>query len=305
MSHQSSLDTLINQLSQLLLGKEHTIKLVLASILAKGHILIEDLPGMGKTTLAQGLSRVLGLDFQRVQFTSDLLPGDVLGVSLFNTTTKDFEFRQGPVFTQVLLADEINRSSPKTQSALLEAMAENQVTVDGVTYALPEPFFVLATQNPSMQSGTFTLPESQLDRFMLRVTIGYPDELSERQLLMGNNPYHSLSTLKPVIDIETLTALQRQVHHVVLSDPLLDYLQRLIAHTRVSANFVHGLSPRGAMAWLECSKAWALINHRDFVTPDDLQQLMPWVLGHRLQPDSSIEEALALSSKIIDQVAVV
>ncbi len=301
----TNIDQLVDQLGQLLLGKSQTIKLMLASILAKGHVLIEDLPGTGKTTLAHGLANSLGLNFSRVQFTSDLLPGDIVGVSLFNPESKNFEFRHGPVFAQVLLADEINRSSPKTQSALLEAMAERQVTVDGQTYALPSPFFVIATQNPTYQSGTFTLPESQLDRFMLRVTIGYPDQQSERELLMGNNPYEKLPSLKPVITPEVLSKLQAQVSSVNVSEPLLDYLQRLIAHTRQSSEFVHGLSPRGAMAWLDCAKAWALINQRDYVTPDDLQILMPWVLGHRLQPDSSIAQAIQIADAISQQVSVV
>ena len=272
---------MIDSLNSILLGKEISVKLALACLLARGHLLIEDLPGMGKTTLAHGLAKVLGLSFQRIQFTSDLLPGDVLGVSIFNPKTNEFEFRPGPVFTQILLADEINRTSPKTQSALLEAMSENQVTVDGVTRDLDTHFFVIATQNSQHQTGTFPLPESQLDRFMMRISLGYPDPVSERELLKGINPQERLSSLPAVVNIEQLELIQGAIGKVTVSDQLLDYLQRLLAYTREMGEFTHGLSPRAALAWLHCAKAWAFIHNRQHVLPDDLQYLMLPVIGQK------------------------
>jgi MoxR-like ATPase len=292
-------------LNSIVLGKEASVKLCLACLLARGHLLIEDLPGMGKTTLAHGLGKVLGLNFQRIQFTSDLLPGDVLGVSVFNPKVSEFEFRPGPVFTQILLADEINRTSPKTQSALLEAMSENQVTVDGITRALDRHFFVIATQNSQHQTGTFPLPESQLDRFMMRISLGYPDPAAERELLRGVNPKQRLDSLAPVLNHKELEAIQAAVSKVTASDQLLDYLQRLLAYTRESGEFSHGLSPRAALAWLHCAKAWALINHRKHVLPDDIQQLMLPVVGHRLLPAEQEAVARQAVEKIIASVAVV
>jgi len=299
------ISSMVYHLNSILLGKEERVKLSLACILAKGNLLIEDLPGMGKTTLAHGLAAVLGLEFQRVQFTSDLLPGDVLGVSIFNPQNNKFEFRAGPIFTQILLADEINRSSPKTQSALLEAMSENQVTVDGATRDLDEHFFVIATQNSQHQTGTFPLPESQLDRFMMRISLGYPDPNSERELLQGADPKQRLESLNPVITLQLLKQLQNAVGEVSASDQLLDYLQRLLSYTRESGDFSHGLSPRAALAWLHCAKAWALIHQRDYVIPEDLQQLMLPVVGHRLLPSEPESVARNMVDNIIQSVSVV
>jgi len=301
----STVNTLVKSLSSILLGKEEVIRLALTCLFARGHLLIEDLPGMGKTTLAQALAQALGLEYQRIQFTSDLLPADVVGVSIYNQQTSHFEFRRGPLFTQVLLADEVNRTSPKTQSALLEAMAERQVSVDGTTHTLSDPFFVIATQNPLQQSGTFPLPESQLDRFMMRISLGYPDARAERLLLQGKDPRSKLAVLKPVISSDTLLAIQGSVHQVKASDHLLDYLQRLLAFTRTASDFDHGLSPRAAMAWLHCAKTWALVHGRAHVIPEDLQYVMPAVAGHRLQPSASIAVANNMVGSILKQVAVV
>lgn len=292
-------------LNSILLGKDTSVKLALACLLARGHLLIEDLPGMGKTTLAHALAHVFGLTFQRIQFTSDLLPGDVLGVSIFNPKINEFEFRAGPVFTQILLADEINRASPKTQSALLEAMSENQVTVDGTSRTLDEHFFVIATQNSQHQTGTFPLPESQLDRFMVRISLGYPDPRSERELLKGVNPKQRLEHLPTVLKEGQLETLQEAVSAVTASDQVLDYLQRLLAHTRENGDFIHGLSPRAALAWLHCAKAWALIEGRTHVLPDDVQQLMLPVIGHRLLPAESENVARNAVDEIIRSVSVV
>jgi MoxR-like ATPase len=297
--------SMIHQLNSILLGKEDRVKLSLACMLAKGNLLIEDLPGMGKTTLAHGLAAVLGLQFRRVQFTSDLLPGDILGASIFNPKTNDFEFRAGPIFTQILLADEINRSSPKTQSALLEAMSENQVTVDGVTHPLDEHFFVIATQNSQHQTGTFPLPESQLDRFMMRISLGYPDSKSERELLRGVDPQQRLESLESELSLQALKQLQDVVGNITVSDQLLDYFQRLITFTRESGDFSHGLSTRAALAWLHCAKAWALIHERQYVMPEDIQQLMLPVVGHRLLPSELESIARNVVDKIIQSVPVV
>jgi MoxR-like ATPase len=293
------------QLNSILLGKDKCVKLSLACILAKGNLLIEDLPGMGKTTLAHGLAAVLALQFKRVQFTSDLLPGDVLGASIFNPKTSEFEFRAGPIFTQILLADEINRSSPKTQSALLEAMSENQVTVDGVSHQLDKHFFVIATQNSQHQTGTFPLPESQLDRFMMRISLGYPDSKSERELLKGVDPKQRLASLKPGLSLQALKQLQDIVGNISVSDSLLDYFQRLLTYTRESGDFSHGLSPRAALAWLHCAKAWALIHQRQYVVPEDIQQLMLPVVGHRLLPSELETVARNVVDKIVRSVPVV
>jgi MoxR-like ATPase len=293
------------QLNSILLGKDKCVKLSLACILAKGNLLIEDLPGMGKTTLAHGLAAVLALQFKRVQFTSDLLPGDVLGASIFNPKTSEFEFRAGPIFTQILLADEINRSSPKTQSALLEAMSENQVTVDGISHQLDEHFFVIATQNSQHQTGTFPLPESQLDRFMMRISLGYPDPKSERELLKGVDPKQRLESLKSELSLQALKQLQDIVGNISVSDQLLDYFQRLLTYTRESGDFSHGLSPRAALAWLHCAKAWALIHQRQYVMPEDIQQLMLPVVGHRLLPSELETVASNVVDKIIRSVPVV
>jgi len=303
--HFSKMRQIIQCLNNILLGKELQIKLALSCLLAKGHLLIEDLPGMGKTTLAHGLAKVLGLEFQRVQFTSDLLPSDIIGVSIFNPQANAFEFRQGPLFTQILLADEINRTSPKTQSALLEAMAENQVTVDGVSHALPQPFFVIATQNTHQQSGTFVLPESQLDRFMMRISLGYPDPQSERLLLAGNQPQSALQQLKPLYNHTEFSELQQAVDTVNVNDNLLDYCQRLIAYTRESGDFTYGLSPRAALSWLQNAKAWALLSNRNYVLPEDLQAIMVFVTGHRLLPSASLIECRSQVEKMLTTVPLV
>lgn len=279
---QSLTDDIVDAVGEVLLGKETQVRLALACILAKGHLLIEDLPGMGKTTLAQCLAAVLGLKFDRVQFTSDLLPADILGISIFDRNTSSFIFHPGPIFTQVLLADEINRTTPKTQSALLEAMEEGQVTSDGVSRTLEQPFFVIATQNPIHQSGTFPLPESQLDRFLMRISLGYPSASAERQLFRGVDARANLRKIKPVVNHGQLFALQEQVEQVKASELLLDYLQRLVAFTRSDSRFSYGISPRGALSWLRAAKAWALIHQREYVVPEDIQSVTSSVLGHRV-----------------------
>ena len=280
---QPLLTNIISAVGQVLLGKEQQVKLAVACLIGRGHLLLEDLPGMGKTTLAHCLANVLGLQYQRVQFTSDLLPADILGVSVFDKDQSAFKFHPGPIFTQLLLADEINRSSPKTQSALLEAMEEGQVTTEGETRPLPHPFFVIATQNPISQSGTFMLPESQLDRFLMRISLGYPDQQSERLLLEGVDPRRRLIQMKPVVTPQQLDDLQNQVSAVRCSEALLDYLQKLVQFTRVDGRFTYGLSPRGALAWLSAAKAWALLDTRDYVIPEDIQTVAPAVLGHRVR----------------------
>ncbi|MFI0399497.1 MAG: AAA family ATPase [Thiolinea sp.] len=272
----------LQQLNAVILGKEHTVKLALACLLADGHLLLEDLPGMGKTTLAHALSQVCGLAYQRVQFTSDLLPADLIGASIFEPANGNFRFHQGPLFSQVVLADELNRATPKAQSALLEAMEEQQVSVDRQTYQLPQPFFVIATQNPQSQSGTFPLPESQLDRFLLRISLGYPDPNAEREMLKGRNGRSLLSSLKPVLNPARLQGLQSLVPQVKLSDVLLDYVQRLIAYTRQSEACHLGLSPRGSQALIRSAQAWALLQGRTHVLPEDVQAVFTAVAGHRL-----------------------
>lgn len=279
----SPVQAVIGALEKIILGKSEQIRLALACLLARGHLLIEDLPGMGKTTLAEALARVLGLSYQRIQFTSDMLPADIIGVSVFNPQTQQFEFRAGPVFTQLLLADEINRTTPKTQSALLEAMEEHQVTADGVTRKLPEPFFVIATQNPSTQMGTFPLPESQLDRFLMRIQIGYPDARAERLLLQGGDRRALLAHLKPLAGARELAAWQQTLLKGHVSDAVLDYVQRLVAHTRTAPGFQHGLSPRGALALLRAAQGWAFVAGRDHVLPEDVQAVLPAVAEHRLR----------------------
>ncbi|MFT5085058.1 MAG: MoxR-like ATPase [Lentisphaeria bacterium] len=274
---------IIDSVGTVLLGKEQQVKLALTCLFASGHLLIEDLPGMGKTTLAQCLAKVLGLDYERVQFTSDLLPADVLGVAIFDRETSQFRFHSGPIFTQVLLADEINRTTPKTQSALLEAMEERQVSIEGETRPLPEPFFVIATQNPMSQAGTYPLPESQLDRFLMRISLGYPSAHAERQLYKGADPRERLKSLQAVVSAEQLLEIQAQVNQVKATDQLLDYVQRLVDFTRYSSNFSYGLSPRGAMALLKAAKSWALVNNREFVVPEDIQLVLPSVVGHRVR----------------------
>ncbi len=298
--------TLIDDIGQVLMGKEEQVKLALTCLFAKGHLLLEDLPGMGKTTLAHALANVLGLEYSRVQFTSDLLPSDIVGVSVFDRNRNDFSFHPGPVFTQVLLADEINRTTPKTQSALLEAMAEYQVTVDGETRPLPTPFFVIATQNPSSQSGTFPLPESQLDRFLMRIELGYPNADAELAILKGENPASRMDRLAARITNEQLLEIQSKVEGVQASDSLLAYLQRLVTFTRTSPDFAYGLSTRGALALLRCAKTWALIHGRQHVLPEDIQQVIPSVAAHRLRDaaDYGDQSGYALVEKLLNSVDV-
>ena len=283
------LEPVLAALNGIVLGKEREVRLALACLLARGHLLIEDLPGVGKTTLAQALARVLGLSYQRVQFTSDLLPADVIGVSVFDRERGSFEFRRGPVFTQLLLADEVNRATPKAQSALLEAMEERQVTVDGVTHPLPDPFFVVATQNPSYQIGTYPLPESQLDRFLMRIELGYPDPAHERELLRGRDRRALLAMVQPCLTADALRALQLQVPALHVADPLLDYVQAIVRHSRESGHFEAGLSPRAAVALLRGSQAWALLNGRSGVLPEDVQAVARAIVGHRLQLRSAVD----------------
>ena len=285
MHIQGIIDSAVEEIGRTLLGKEPQIRLALCCLFARGHLLIEDLPGMGKTTLSHALAAVLGLSWKRVQFTSDLLPADILGVSVFDANNGSFNFHPGPIFTQLLLADEINRTTPRTQSALLEAMAEGQVTVEGETRPLPQPFFVIATQNPIHQSGTYPLPESQLDRFLMRLELGYPPPRAEREMLeRRHSAALGIKHPRQCIDLDQLEMIRVAVSQVHASDNLLDYLQRLVAYTRQSAEFEVGLSPRGALALLDCAKTWAAMHNRGHVVPEDVQLVLPAVAGHRLIP---------------------
>jgi MoxR-like ATPase len=280
----AQLTQLVDQISTIIVGKRPQIEDCIACLLAAGHLLIEDVPGVGKTTLAHALAVSLGLRFSRTQFTADLMPADLIGVSVYERQREAFVFHPGPVFAQVLLADEINRAGPKTQSALLEAMEEQQVSVDGETRPLPRPFFVIATQNPIDQLGTYPLPESQLDRFLMCITLGYPDQASERELLTGTDRREAIVRLRPVMTPEQLIAAQQAVQDVHASDALLDYLQALIAATRSGAWFVEGLSPRAGIAVLRAARARALLAQRDYVAPDDIQAVLPQTIAHRLVP---------------------
>ena len=278
------LDPVVAQVGRIILGKERQIRLTVACLLARGHLLIEDLPGVGKTTLAHALARSLGLDFQRIQFTSDLLPADILGVSVFDRDSATFKFHPGPVFAQIVLADEVNRATPKAQSALLEAMEEHQVTTEGESRALPEPFFVIATQNPSHQVGTFALPESQLDRFLMRIHLGYPDAAAERALLEGRERRDMISDLTPALASSELLDLQMQARQVYTSPALLDYVQAIVHHTRQSTDFVNGLSPRAGLSIVNAARAWAFLDNRKVVIPEDVQAVLQSVASHRLSP---------------------
>ena len=275
---------LVDQICTVIVGKRAQIEDCIACLLAGGHLLIQDVPGVGKTTLAHALSVSLGLDFRRVQFTADMMPSDLVGVSVYERSKEQFVFHAGPVFAQVLLADEINRAGPKTQSALLEAMEEQQVSVENETRALPKPFFVIATQNPTDQLGTYPLPESQLDRFLLRITLGYPDRASERALLIGEDRREAITRMASVMQPGELEQAQRAVREVLASEALLDYLQTLIAATRSGEWFVEGLSPRAGIAVLRVAKARALMAQRDYVAPDDVQAILPQAIAHRLMP---------------------
>ncbi len=280
---RTKLDAVLHEVNQVLLGKEPQVRLALTCLLARGHLLIEDLPGMGKTTLSQALARVLGLSYQRIQFTSDLLPGDILGTSVFDKDNGQFVFHPGPIFAELVLADEINRATPKSQSALLEAMEEGQVTIEGATRPLPEPFFVIATQNPVSSGGTFALPESQLDRFLMRLSLGYPARAAERALLLGEARRDLLPRLEPILDHAELTAIQALIPQVRTSDALVDYVLRLVDATRSEAQFAWGLSPRASLALLAAARAWAFLANRDYVIPEDVQAVLPAVVGHRLR----------------------
>ncbi|GAB6068656.1 AAA family ATPase [Methylothermus subterraneus] len=283
---------LFDALSEVLLGKERQIRLALACLLARGHLLIEDIPGVGKTTLAHALARLLGLSCQRIQFTSDLLPADILGAAIYDQKLREFRFHPGPIFHQVVLADEINRASPKTQSALLEAMEEEQVSIEGQTYALPQPFFVIATQNPFHQHGTFPLPESQLDRFLMRIRLGYPDPRAERELLQSGGRSQKARALAPCLEAKELLTMQAQVEQVYVSSPILDYVLELLGQSRALADFPLGLSPRAGLALLRAARAWAFLEGRDFVLPDDVQAVFEPVAGHRLGDESGVRRLL-------------
>ncbi len=279
----SPLPSLIDQLETIIKGKRPQVELAVCCLLASGHLLIEDLPGVGKTTLAHALAAALGLQYARAQFTADLMPGDLLGISVFDRNRSEFVFHPGPVFSQVLLADEINRAGPKVQSALLEAMEERQVSVDGLTRKLPEPFFVIATQNPFDQLGTYALPESQLDRFLLCISLGYPSRAAERALLEGRDRRELIAALQPTLNPASLMLLQRQAQAVHAAPALLDYVQELLMQTRNGRWFIEGLSPRAGLGLLRAARAWALLQGRDYLIPDDVQQVFPAVAGHRLR----------------------
>ena len=279
-----ALDRVIAAAGEVVLGKEHELRLALACLIARGHLLIEDLPGVGKTTLTHVLASALGLQFRRIQFTSDLLPADIVGASIYDRQQGGFNFQPGPVFAQLVLADEVNRATPKTQSALLEAMEEYQVTVEGRTYSLPVPFFVVATQNPSHQIGTFALPESQLDRFLMRLTLGYPDARAERRLLQGRERRELLADMQAVMSPATLISIQQAVPTTQVSDALLDYVQAILLASRQSPQYREGLSPRAGLALVRAAQAWAVLDARPYVLPEDVQAVLGAVAGHRLHP---------------------
>ncbi|WP_269531072.1 MoxR family ATPase [Chitinimonas sp. BJYL2] len=307
MADASSLAPLHAALAQLdtfILGKPHETRLALACLLARGHLLIEDLPGVGKTTLAHALAATLGLAFQRVQFTSDMLPADLIGVSIYDRDEHRFHFHAGPLFSQVVLADEINRATPKTQSALLEAMEEGQVTLDGETRRLPEPFFVIATQNPAHQIGTFPLPESQLDRFLMRITLGYPDAAAERAMLLGEDRRDMLRDARPVVDPATLASLQQAARRVHVAPALVDYVQALCRATREADAFHSGLSPRAALGLLSAARAWAMLAGREMVIPEDVQAVFASVATHRLLARASNRPQPELVNRLLGEVAI-
>ena len=303
-AQRSPVRDVIESACRIVLGKEAQIRLALACVLARGHLLIEDLPGVGKTTLAQVLARTLGLDFHRIQFTSDMLPADIIGVSVYERERGRFTFHPGPIFAQVILADEVNRATPKTQSALLEAMEEHQVTAEGETRGLPEPFFVIATQNPSEQVGTFPLPESQLDRFLMRIELGYPGRDAERALLSGVDRRELVAALEPGLSPAALIELQAQASQVHIAPALLDYVQALVEHTRRSADYVAGLSPRAALALVHSARAWAFIEGRDKVIPEDVQAVLPGVAAHRLRPAHDTNRRVDIGAQLIAAVPI-
>jgi MoxR-like ATPase len=298
---RAALSAVLAQINRVILGKDAQIRLCLACLLARGHLLIEDIPGVGKTTLAHAIAGSFGLSFQRVQFTSDLLPADVLGVSIFDRESGKFRFQRGPIFAELVLADEINRASPKAQSALLEAMEERQVTLDGQTMPLPDPFFVVATQNPQEQVGTFPLPESQLDRFLMRVHLGYPAAAAERELLNGVDRRELVKSLGAIAGVEALRQLQHSVQEIHVSPALLDYVQALVAHTRSAAGLSVGLSPRAAIGLLRAARAWALIAGRQAVIPEHVQAVFAAVVAHRL---GARDSGPAAASRLLEAVPV-
>jgi len=302
---QNLLDACLKTAGKVILGKETELRLALTCLLARGHLLLEDQPGMGKTILAHTLARVLGLSFSRIQFTSDLLPGDILGTSVFDKNSGQFVFHDGPIFTELLLADEINRATPKSQSALLEAMEEGQVTIEGATRPLPQPFFVIATQNPTHQGGTFPLPESQLDRFLMRLSLGYPSLAVEKSLLLGRSRRDLLEDVQPLLNHQRLAALQEAVQQVRASDALIDYLLRLVTATRSEPQFAQGLSPRSALALLAAARGWAFLAGRDYLIPEDVQAVLPAVAAHRLRDSASPQgQSGALVQWLLREVAV-
>ncbi|GGC73756.1 AAA family ATPase [Marinobacter halophilus] len=284
---KQKMDSVVTELNKILLGKDTQVRLALCGLLARGHLLIEDIPGMGKTTLSHALAKIMGLSYQRIQFTNDLLPADVLGYSMYDKQAGSLVFHPGPIFAQVVLADEINRASPRTQSALLEAMEERQVSIEGETRPLPSPFFVIATQNPIEQGGTFPLPESQLDRFLMRLRLGYPDPKAERELLEGEDRRALTDRLQAILPHDQLVALQAAVDDISASPALLDYLQRLLEQSRRMPGLLYGLSPRAGIGLLRASKAWALMAGRNHVLPDDIQAVFPSVAEHRLEQGES------------------
>ena len=299
-----SLSRALGTLEGVILGKPRQLRLALACLLARGHLLIEDVPGVGKTTLAHALAQVLGLTWQRVQFTSDLLPADILGVSIFDRDAQRFEFRRGPLFTQLLLADEVNRASPRTQSALLEAMEERQVSIDGATHPLPQPFFVVATQNPHEQLGTWPLPESQLDRFLMRIALGYPEAAEERTLLRESGERRRFARADAALDGDAVLELQQRVQSLHVADALIDYVQRLVAATRSHPGLRLGLSPRAAQGLVSAARAWALLRGSEFVVPDDVQAVWAAVAGHRLDARDGEEGAQPIVRSLLESVAV-
>jgi len=301
---RSPVTRIVEAAGRIILGKEAQIRMALACILARGHLLIEDIPGVGKTTLAHVLARSLGLNFQRIQFTSDMLPADILGVSIYERDTGAFKFHPGPIFSQVILADEVNRATPKTQSALLEAMEEHQVTAEGQTRRLPEPFFVIATQNPTEQVGTFPLPESQLDRFLMRIELGYPDHGAERALLSGTDRRDLVAGLDAGMSPGELLELQGIAQGVHVAPALLDYVQAIVEYTRRAPEFAAGLSPRAALALVHSARAWALIEGRDKVIPEDVQAVLPGVAGHRLRPAHDVTRRIDVAELLLSAVPI-
>ena len=300
----TTIETIVQQVGTVILGKTHQIRLAVACLLAHGHLLIEDIPGVGKTTLAHVLAKCFNLEEQRIQFTSDLLPADIIGVSIYQQKSSQFHFHSGPIFAQLIIADEINRATPKTQSALLEAMEEKQVTIEGETRPLPQPFFVIATQNPTHQIGTFPLPESQLDRFLMCIHLGYPDAEAERTLLSGQNRRAMIAHITPCVQVAELIQWQQAIHNIHISNALLDYLQAIINYTRESHEFTVGLSPRAGLALLQCARAWAFMNGKDFLIPEDIQAVLGAVIDHRLNFIQSSHNHQNIADYVINKIAI-